>query len=286
MGAMRGARRAVGCTPTHPRSPRHEELELPTTEEPSGPTAVPPRGVEPRTMPTIRPTGRHRPTAFSVRRESQLTCVDVVGQFDFQLQSAACSCCSTPASASRRTNLSMMPVKPMVPKKSTPPVQKVETWATFEPPSPPEENLRLIRCKHKYRSSIVHSRICTRSRANLATCPKSEHGIRAGAAHAAWICMQPHVAPQGWVNLAAAGWRSRAERGRGTPRTFLGGGAGAHDVPAEVEQSTRRRNGHSTESDKPATKDELTFYFPPPHTGDSPMCKKKDFTKGGGCSVV
>ena len=98
-----------------------------------------------------------RPTAFSVRRESQLTCVDVVGQFDFQLQSAACSCCSTPASASRRTNLSMMPVKPMVPKKSTPPVQKVETWATFEPPSPPEENLHLIRCKHKYRSSTVLS---------------------------------------------------------------------------------------------------------------------------------
>ena len=140
-GAMRGARRAVGCSPTQPQSPRHGELDLPTTEEPSGPTAVPPRGVEPRTMPTIRPTGRHRPTAFSVRRESQLTCVDVVGQFDFQLQSAACSCCSTPASASRRTNLSMMPVKPMVPKKPTPPVKKVETWATFEPPSPPKQPL-------------------------------------------------------------------------------------------------------------------------------------------------
>ena len=165
----------------------------------------------------------------------------------------------------------MMPVKPMVPKKSTPPVQKVETWATFEPPSPPEENLRLIRCKHKYRKHL-HSRICTRSRANLATCPKSEHGIRAGAAHAAWICMQPHVAQQGWVNLAAAGWRSRAERGRGTPRTFLGGGAGAHDVPAEVEQPTRRRNGHSTGSDKLATKDELTFHLLPPHTGEGPMC--------------
>ena len=81
-----------------------------------------------------------RPTAYFVRRKSQTTCSEDVGHVDFQLQSAACSCCSTPASASRRTNLSMMPVKPMVPKKSTPPVQKVETWATFEPPSPPEEN--------------------------------------------------------------------------------------------------------------------------------------------------
>ena len=195
---------AGGCSRRGGRRGQRGELHDGGSPQRGDPTAVPPRGVEPRTLPTIRPTGRPGQRLFS-SVESQTTCSDVVGQVDFQLQSAACSCCSTPASASRRTNLSMVPVKPMVPKKSTPPVQKVETWATFEPRSPPEENLRLIRCKHKYRSSMVHSRICTRSRANLATCPKSEHGIRAGAAHAAWICMQPHVAPQGWVNLAAAG---------------------------------------------------------------------------------
>ena len=64
-GAMRGARRAVGCSPTQLQSPRHGELDLPTTEEPSGPPAVPPRGVEPRTLPTIRPTGRPGQRLFS-----------------------------------------------------------------------------------------------------------------------------------------------------------------------------------------------------------------------------
>ena len=73
-GAMRGARRAVGCSLTQPRSPRHDELDLPTTEEPSGPPAVPPRGVEPRTLPTIRPTGRPGQRLFFVSkiRTSQL----------------------------------------------------------------------------------------------------------------------------------------------------------------------------------------------------------------------
>ena len=114
-----------------------------------------------------------------IRRESQTTCSDVVGQVDFQLEYAACSRCSTPASASRRTNLSMISAKSTVPKKPTPPIQKMETWATF--PSPPETNLNKICCRHKYRSSAVLSRTGVVSSAIIATCPKSEHGIRASA---------------------------------------------------------------------------------------------------------
>ena len=49
----------------------------------------------------------------------------------------------------------MVPAKPMVSKKPTPPVQNIETWATFEPPSPPEENLHLIRCKHNIGAPAV-----------------------------------------------------------------------------------------------------------------------------------
>ena len=98
-----------------------------------------------------------RPTAFFVRPESHTTCSDDVGHVDFQLQSAACSRCSTPGSVRWGSMLSMVPAKPMVSKKPTPPVQNIETWAAFEPPSPPEENLHFIRCKHKYRSSTVLS---------------------------------------------------------------------------------------------------------------------------------
>ena len=83
-----------------------------------------------------------RPTAFFIRRESQTTCSDVVGQVDFQLESTACSRCSTPGSARWGSMLSMVPAKPMVSKKPTPPVQKIETWATFEPPSPPKQPLQ------------------------------------------------------------------------------------------------------------------------------------------------
>ena len=91
------------------------------------------------------------------------------------------------------------------------------------------------------------------------------------------------VAQQGWVNLAAAGWRSRAERGRGTPRTFLGGGAGAHDVPAEVEQPTRRRNGHSKERQTGKSerqKMNLTFLlFKASHGGEPNVLRRE------GCDV-
>ena len=74
--------------------------------------------------------------------------------------------------------------------------------------------------------------------------------------------------------MAAAGWRLRAERGEPTPRTFLAGGAGVHDVFAEPEQPARRQNGHSTESDIPATWDVLTFYLPTPTQAKSQMCAR------------
>ena len=57
-GAMRVAQGLLGCLPTPGGRRRHEDLVVPTAAGPSGPAAVPPRGVEPRTLPTIRPTGR------------------------------------------------------------------------------------------------------------------------------------------------------------------------------------------------------------------------------------
>ena len=53
---------------SRPHGSWHGELVLPTAEEPSGPPAVPPRGVEPRTLPTIRPTGRPGQRLFSNRK--------------------------------------------------------------------------------------------------------------------------------------------------------------------------------------------------------------------------
>ena len=70
-GAGAGGRRDAGragaaglladtrwAAPTRGGRRRHEDLVVPTAAGPSGPAAVPPRGVEPRTLPTIRPTGR------------------------------------------------------------------------------------------------------------------------------------------------------------------------------------------------------------------------------------
>ena len=143
---------AGGCSRRGGRQRQRGEDNDGGSPQRGDPTAVPPRGVEPRTLPTIRPTGRPGQRLFS-SVESQTTCSDVVGQVDFQLESAACSRCSTPGSARWGSMLSMVPAKPMVSKKPTPPVQKIETWATFEPPSPPEENLVFKLCRHEYRSS-------------------------------------------------------------------------------------------------------------------------------------
>ena len=120
--------------------------------------------------------------------------------------------------------LSMVPVKPMVPKVPTPPVQKIEILATFElsaPPSPTQpkacQSVKNAKWELSEGTQIYHAELTV-----LAACPKSEHGLGAGAARAAWICTQLHIAAQGRVNLAAAGWRLRAERG----------GAHASDIPS------------------------------------------------------
>ena len=57
-GAMRVARGAGGGSPTQGGRRRHEDLVPVTAAEPSGSYRRPPRGVEPRTLPAIRPTGR------------------------------------------------------------------------------------------------------------------------------------------------------------------------------------------------------------------------------------
>ena len=57
-GAMRVARGAGGGSPTRGGRRRHQELVPVTAAEPSGSYRRPPRGVEPRTLPAIRPTGR------------------------------------------------------------------------------------------------------------------------------------------------------------------------------------------------------------------------------------
>ena len=104
-----------------------------------------------------RPSGRRaaRPTAYFVRPESHTTCSDDVGHVDFQLQSAACSRCSTPGSVRWGSMLSMVPAKPMVSKKPTPPVQNIETWATFESREPLKGRPELFASGQNYRCSEV-----------------------------------------------------------------------------------------------------------------------------------
>ena len=96
-----------------------------------------------------------RPTAYFVRRKSQTTCSEDVGHVDFQLQSAACSRCSTPGSVRWGSMLSMVPAKPMVSKKPTPPVQNIETWATFESREPLKGRPELFASGQNYRCSEV-----------------------------------------------------------------------------------------------------------------------------------
>ena len=47
----------------------------------------PPRGVEPRALSTVRPTGWPGQQVSFVRPQCQTSCLDIVGQVDFQLQS-------------------------------------------------------------------------------------------------------------------------------------------------------------------------------------------------------
>ena len=55
----------------------------------------PPRGVEPRALSTVRPTGWPGQQVSFVRPQCQTSCLDIVGQVDFQLQSERGSAASS-----------------------------------------------------------------------------------------------------------------------------------------------------------------------------------------------
>ena len=49
----------------------------------------------------------------------------------------------------------MIPAKPMAPKTPTPPVQKIETWATFEPIGPLAKSPPRCLASNEHRTSEV-----------------------------------------------------------------------------------------------------------------------------------
>jgi len=85
--------------------------------------------------------------------------------------------------------LSKIPAKPMVPKAPTPPVQKIENLATFEPSAPLAKGPPRYLASHEIRTSevvILHARgILT----NLARCPARAHILLVGHAHHQHSCV-------------------------------------------------------------------------------------------------
>ena len=140
---------------------------------------------------------------YFVRPQCQTSCLDVEGQVDFQLQSAACTRCRTPVNASRRKTDSVRPAEPMALKTPTPPVRKIEVCLTFEPTAPSKSDLHLIHWWFENRRSSGLPEVCIVSLTILAACPEGEHVLEAGAARAACCCTNPHAAATNYMKSAA-----------------------------------------------------------------------------------
>ena len=99
---VRGGRRAVQCASRAGRGAAHQHeggevdtmsLSLQRRRNKEVPTAVPPRGVEPRTLPTNRTTGRHRPTGKIApqSRERATWAADASGEKSKERGCAGCA---------------------------------------------------------------------------------------------------------------------------------------------------------------------------------------------------
>ena len=134
----------------------------------------------------------------------------------------------------------MVPAKPMGPKAPTPPVQKIETWATFELPRGRNWNAQLFVRRSEDWAWNVGAQICECPEGMQAEGGRARQRTRSVDHHRIVLGALRVLGRQACWNRRQRGGRLHARVPRQTAATSPTGSRGVCGLTAELEAVTRR----------------------------------------------